>query len=106
MTANEPKTKREELHELLSAIPGVKAAYYIQPPSRDMKFPCIVYNVERIYSDLANNKTYDRKIKYTLTYISSNDDDTVYDILDLPYTSFENKFVNDNLFHTKIGMYY
>lgn len=105
--ANEPKSKRQELRELLLTTSGVKAVYYIQPPSKDMVFPCIVYALERVYSDLANNNRYGIRKKYEVTHITKNPLEDIEDeLLALPYTSFENKFISDNMVHTKIGIYF
>ena len=73
-----------------------------------MKYPCIVYNLDDIYSQRADNLNYKNTRAYQLTCISKNPDSYLADKLleELPMSSYERGFKSDGLNHDVIRLYY
>ena len=92
---------RLELHEILKGILGSNNVYYQPPESFKMGYPCIVYERYNNNAKFADNKIYNSKRSYSLTYIDKNpDSDVMLDkILKLPYCRFDRHFTIDNLNH-------
>lgn len=95
---------RLDLHKkLLGVLPNV----YYQPKSNvTMKYPCIVY--EHTNNDIrqADDNIYIRNKMYQVTLIELGPESDLEDsILKIPYASFSNKFVTDNLYHTVFNIY-
>ena len=80
---------------------------YFQPPTNvQMQFPCIVYKLDDMDSDFADNRPYYRKKRYMVTVIDRDPDTSIPDnVADLPLTSFLRNFVADNLHHFVILLY-
>lgn len=85
-----------------------KTVYIQAPESRKLTYPCIMIEKNRINQKFANDKKYMFMNQYTLTFIHKDvDNDTPLRILEqLPYTSFDRRFINDNLYHDVITIYY
>lgn len=98
---------RLELHEILCEILGGQDVYFQPPSSIRMKYPAIVYDLDYIWTPNADNKTYLRNNRYEVKYISRNPDNEVIDaLLELPYCSFDRRFVADNLYHDCFDLYF
>ena len=100
--------RRLKLHTQLCEILGSNHVYYQPPASVKMKYPAIVYqrNTNRKFS--ANNKRYLSFDSYDVTYIDSNPDSDIPDILE---DSFElirrqTRYVADNLYHDPYYLYF
>lgn len=80
---------------------------YFQPPTNvQMQFPCIVYKLDDMDSDFADNRPYYRMKRYMVTVIDRDPDSIIPDkVADLPLSSFLRNFVADNLHHFVILLY-
>lgn len=98
---------RLSLHDLLVSLLGSPNVYF-QPPSKlSLDYPCIIYKLDDIDNVHANDRKYLRTRRYLVTVVDKNPDTIIPDkILDLPYSSFEDNFVNDNLNHYICSLYY
>lgn len=97
---------REKLHyELLKYC---KNAYFQPPENLRISYPCIVY--ARSTDDLmhADNIAYKLTKRYDLTIIDKNPESEIADniIKNLRYCEVTNRYVADNLYHTKIKLYF
>lgn len=98
---------RLELHEILCEKLGSRHVYFQPPESIRMTYPAIVYELDRIYIDHANDRNYLKQHRYAVKYISRDPDNTIIDdILDLPYCSFDRRFIVDNLYHDCFNLYF
>lgn len=98
---------REELHEILCNILGSRNCYFQPPSSKEMKYPCIRYELARIDQTHADNISYLNAKAYSLTYIDEDPDSDMPDkILKLPYCSFDRSYDADGLHHTVFTLYY
>lgn len=97
---------RKSLHDEL--LKYCNNAYFQPPENLRMVYPCIVYS--RIIDKLiyANNITYKLTKCYELTIIDKNPESEIADniVKNLRYCEITNRYVTDNLYHTKIKLYF
>ena len=81
---------------------------YFQPPSNiKMNYPAIKYEIDRIDTKFANDSSYIRNKRYTITVISKNAKPEIIDkLLDLPMCTFDRGYVSDNLNHFVFTIYW
>lgn len=98
---------RLELQSLLESILGSRNVYFQPPPSIQIHYPAIVYNLSNMQNNPANNAKYIRHNAYRLTIIDEDPDSEIPEtILGLPLCSFNNSFTADNLNHFVFTIYY
>jgi hypothetical protein len=98
-------SSRADLHDVLTTI--VSNAYFQPPPSISMTYPCIVYQLDDIDTDFANNFPYSLKKGYKLTVIDPNPESTIPDqVAMLPKVSFDRFYTADNLNHYVFTIYF
>lgn len=101
----EEKTRREELQELLETI--TDHVYFQPPPSFQMTYPCIVYELNDIKTKYADNVPYDWRKQYKLTVIDRNPDNTIIDsVVSLAECRYDRHYVVDNLNHDVFVIYF
>ena len=72
-----------------------------------MKYPCIVYGLDDIYSQKADNIPYKNTRLYQVTCIGKDPDTDIPEkVLELNMSSYERRFKSDNLVHDVIRLYY
>jgi len=102
--------RRLELHKVLCSILGCPdngsdCRAYFQPPTKP-KYPCIIYSIDSMNNEFANNSVYQVDRRYSLTVIDSRHDSPIADkIIRLPTCSFNRSYVSDNLYHTTFTIY-
>ncbi len=97
---------REDLHnQLLTFIPNV---YFIEPPSNQMQYPCIVYRRNGKTKLHGNNGIYYKMQGWSLTLIEYDEDSPIADDIEstLQYCSIDQQYVVDNLPHTTLTLFY
>lgn len=91
---------RLELQALLEGILGSRNVYFQPPESVNMKYPAIVYNLEDIENNFANNRVYLSQRKYSVTVIDEDPDSMIVGkVAALPACRFNRSFTSDNLNH-------
>lgn len=99
--------RRLELQTELEGLLGIKHVYYQAPESLKMEYPCIRYSKSNISSRHADDIKYSNLTRYQIIVIDKKPDNAVIQkILELPYSSFSNHYVSDNLNHDVIEIYY
>lgn len=82
---------------------------YFQPP-RDtrMEYPCIKYELSKIRLRHANNKVYNHKKRYTVTYITKDPDDPIIEAMFyiFPQISWDTQYKSNNLYHNVYELYF
>lgn len=105
MAQNQTQTRRIQLHKILKEFSD--NVYYQPPESLRLDYPCIVYEKEDINTDYADDKTYSKTSEYLLTVIGLDPDiDIPEQLLELPYCTFDRRFVSDNLYHDVLRIYF
>lgn len=101
------QNRRVQLQRNLENLLGSRNVYFQPPTGTQLKFPCIVYNLEHAADQHAEDKIYRRLYRYRLTYITKDPDDPMTEkIDDIRYCSFINFFTSDNLNHYVYTIYY
>jgi len=99
------------LIDRLYDILGAETKYTVYgkaPANTTLQYPCIVIKHDNNHDRRADNQIFFKRKKYTLTVITKDILDTTYDLIEesLPYCRVENNFINDNLYHYKLVLYY
>lgn len=97
---------RLELQTEFENILG-SSCVYLQPPSSvQMKYPAIVYTLNNIGQDHANNRAYKKRLSYMVTLIDKNPDSIYVDkLLELPHCKFDRFYTSNNLNHFVFTIY-
>lgn len=102
--------KRLELHNILKNImpENQKTNVYFQPPEElKIKYPCIIYSLQRIETRFADDQAYNFNRKYQIMYIDANPDSNIpLKLLSLKRISMDRTYVSDNLNHYVYSLYY
>lgn len=99
---------RQPLSEILNGIMGTTKRVYFQPPaSIKMIYPCIVYNLDDIDAEFANNLPYALTKKYTVMVITKDPDtDLPMKVAQLPMCTMSRAYTADNLYHYVFDLYF
>ena len=121
------KVNRLDLHEELVNVLGSRNVYFVPDQSIRLRYPCIIYQLEREDIKRANNKPYLLCNRYQVTVISYDPDsdefegktitdsnvdmqgDTIIERLLYHFEWIEratNRYVVDNLNHDVFTLYY
>jgi hypothetical protein len=97
---------RSELSSILHGFCSENV--YFQPPNGlVLSYPCLLYELNTVKADGADNTSYIMHDRYTVTYITRNPDDPViHDLLTIPMCRMSRAFVSDNLYHYSYDLYY
>ena len=99
--------QRLQLHTLLELLLGSESVYFQPPTGKLMEYPAIVYELDRIDTNHADNKPYTHAKRYQVTVITRNPDSDIPDkVAALPTCSFDRSFTADNLNHTAFNLYF
>lgn len=97
--------RRIQLHEILKEFSD--NVYYQPPESLSLSYPCIIYEKEDINTDYADDKTYSKTSEYLLTVIGMDPDTNIPErLLEMPYCTFDRRFIQDNLYHDVLRLYF
>lgn len=80
--------------------------YYQPPESMKLKYPCIIYSMNTIKTQKADNRSYTMEVAYSVRYVTLDPDDPViFKIAELKYCSSGNHYAKDNLHHYPYTIY-
>lgn len=99
---------RVDLQTILEQILGSKQVYFQRPASQKLSYPAIIYSLSDKVPDYADNKKYLMMTRYQIKVISQDSTNTFADdILEqLPFSSFDRRYVADNLYHDVLNVYF
>lgn len=101
------EARRLILQTKLEELIGNKNVYYDPPENLKMRYPAIRYSKSKISTRHADDKIYNKMVRYELIVISSEpDSDIINKILEFPYSSFDRHYISDNLHHDVLTLYY
>lgn len=99
--------QRSELQTILVGILGSNNVYFQPPPSLQMKYPCIVYQREHVWTEFADDKPYAHTTRYLVTVIDSNPDSAIPEkVAALPMCVFDRFYTADNLNHDVYRLFF
>lgn len=97
--------RRLQLHEILKTL--CDNVYFQAPPADMLKYPCIMYALDNVDIQHANNSPYRRAKRYVITVIDQDPDSEIPDkVSSLPSAAFSRHFTADNLNHDVYTIYY
>ena len=99
---------RTDLHVIFENILGDAGKIFYQPPENvKLTYPCIIYQLKRFADKRADNDIYKTDKCYSVTLIDKRpDSEFIEPIRRLPYCSFDNEAVVDNLYHYYFTIYF
>ena len=98
---------RLKLHSILLKVIGNENVYFDPPTNKILSFPCIKYNRETIDIKRADNTVYMKRNKYNITVIGAyGTDDTVSELLQLPYCTCNREYTVNGLTHTVLTIFF
>lgn len=98
---------RLDLQSLLEELLESRNVYYQPPESIKMQYPAIRFSKPKIESVYANDSKYLMRDRYELIVISRTPDHPVIKkLLALQYCSYDRHYVDDNLNHDVLTLYY
>ena len=94
--------------ELQTLLESITPHVYFQPPSNlAMQYPCIVYELDGMRSEFADNRSFRVTRRYQVTVIDRNPDTVLPDkVVELPMSEFSRKFTADNLYHYVVNLFF
>lgn len=99
--------RRTELQEILENIPKVKKVYFQPPESVKLEYPCIIFHLQNVDTNYANDGPYRNMDAYSLMIIDRDPDSTIrFDVEKLRYCRFDRFFTSSNLNHWNYLIYY
>lgn len=99
--------RRLELHQIFETILGSSNVYFQPPESKEIIYPCIIYERSTGDSQYADNIAYKFRWCYSVTLISRDPDTDIPDrIAMLPLCRADRMYQADNLNHYAFTLYY
>lgn len=99
--------RRVQLHYLLCDVLGSSNVYFQPPETIKMSYPAIVYSLDDIRSNYADNGVYSSFRRYQVTLIDSDPDSEVLGKLaEIPTCRYNRHYTSDNLNHDVYVLYY
>lgn len=99
---------RLELHTKLCTLLGNSNVYFQPPENLKLQYPCIVYELDTVNVDYADDNVFISNRRYDVTHIFKNVNDELIDdmIRHFTYCSHERRFIEENLYHDLYSIYY
>ncbi len=96
-----------KLRKKLVELFGNEHVYYQPPENLKMEYPAIRYSLSDIESRYANDTKYSTFKCYDVIVIDSlPDNEVIQKILNLPHSSYDRRYISDNLYHDLIKLYF
>ena len=94
------ESRRLLLHEELVEVLGSRNVYFQPPTNSALVYPCILYEVDGMSNDYADNKVYLQSVKYKVTVIDKHHNSPIFErLLSRPYTAYSTRFTTTGLNH-------
>ena len=98
---------RLSFRAFLLAHVSIKNLYFQPPESKKLSYPCIIYSMDQVQLQHADNVPYMSHPRYSLILIDKDPDSKhVNELLTLPGVRFDRSYASDNLNHWAFSVYY
>lgn len=99
--------QRLNLQILLEELLESSNVYFQPTVNTQMKYPCIIYNLDDAETEFADNKPYLLTKRYQVTVIDRSPDTPLFDkVASLPTCRFERSYPADNLNHFVFNLFF
>ena len=96
---------RTELDDLLKTF--CNHVYFQPPESLRLEYPCIIYSMDKLKPQHADNRPYILHRYYSMRYITWDPDDPlVVKLAELPKCEFSRVYTKNNLYHHSYTIFY
>lgn len=105
----EQEKTRKNFHKKLEGVMAGRGKVYFQPPASIKLSPrSIVYTLNSMYTKSADNEHYMLQKRYNVIVIDPDPDSTIAEELlrEFPKSSFDRRYVFDNLYHDSLTIYW
>lgn len=101
------RTRLEFHQEMLDNL-STSHIYFQPPESIKLVYPCVIYKIDRNNILHADDKPYQKTVKYIVTIIDKNPDSALPSELEnrFKYVSLDRVFTKDGLNHFVYSIYY
>ena len=93
------ESKRMNLHTVLTGLMDEKQVHYQPDENIKLNYPCMLYMFDKVIPTYANNSLYFQTYRFTITLISNDPTDSLFDTLNNLFV-YENQFIADDLTHS------
>lgn len=99
---------RRDLSKIFREKLEINNVYFQSPGPNGLKYPCVIYSLNNRNTSYADNHVYKDMNHFTVMLIGNNpDNDALIDkMLEIPYISFDRRYINDGLYHDVFDLYY
>lgn len=99
---------RQMLSDILHEIVGGTGRVYFQPPSNvKLSYPCIIYKLDDIDTEFADNNPYSLTKKYVVMIVDKNPDTELpMKLAQLPMCTMNRVYTAENLYHYVFDLYF
>lgn len=99
--------RRLELHQVLLDVSKLDRVYYQPHENIKLVYPCIVYSLDGIKSEFADDFNYIGNRQYQVTLMTRDPDSPIVErLMTLQSCTFSTTFVKDGLYHYIFRLYY
>lgn len=99
--------RRLALQQLLEILLGSENVYFQPPSTVKINYPCIIFKLNDVDTNFADDIPYISRKGYQVTVIDSNPDSLIPDKIGaLPSCKFDRAYTADNLNHKVYSLYY
>lgn len=99
--------RRPLLHNELCTVLQSSNVYFQPPESIKLSYPAIVYSLNDLQTNHANNELYGLARQYVMTYITRDPDDPIIEkLITLRFTRFQRAYRADGLNHYIFEIFY
>lgn len=99
--------QRVDFHAILETILESDNVYFQPPPNISINYPCIVYKLDDIKTEYADNNPYKLLKRYTVTLIDRNpDSEFVLKLAELTTAIYDRFYTANNLNHYVFRIYF
>jgi hypothetical protein len=99
---------RANLSQIFREVLGSNHTYFQPPSGTQIKYPCIIYKLDGIYNDRADDINYRKNKRWQVTVIDKNPDSSIYEqLIDrFDHCSLDRTAVSDNLNHWYLTLFW
>lgn len=98
---------RIDLQVLLETVLGSRNVYFTPPNTLKLGYPCIIYSLDRINVDHADDMNYIVKKRYQIILVDKNPDSPLVDaLMEIPKMEFDRQYIADGLYHFTFSLYF
>lgn len=100
---------QSKLYTALKDVVGDLVGVHYQPPQNlQLKYPCVIYEMDGLQNQFADNLPYAQMVRYSVTVMDKTPDSVLWTALlhKFQYVTLENVMNVDGIYHWNFTLYY